>query len=61
MVPTSGSGKLVSVQPYQGQFELLVGQKLGQFERHKLDPGMILKQGDKALHADGLCFQQRHP
>ena len=45
----------------QGQLELLIGQELRQLEDHKFDAGMILEEGDKALHADGLRFEQRHP
>jgi hypothetical protein len=51
----------VSVEADQGQLELLIGQELRQLEDHKFDAGMILKEGDKALHADGLGFEQRHP
>ena len=53
--------ELVTVQANQGQFELLIGQELRQFEDHELDPGMILKKRDKTLHADGLRFEQRYP
>ena len=49
------------MEAYQGQRELLIGQKLRQLENHKLDPGMILEERDKTLHPDGLRFEQRYP
>ena len=54
-------GELFSVQANQGQLELLVGQELRQLKNHKFYTGMILKEGDKTLHADGLGLEQRHP
>jgi hypothetical protein len=49
------------VETDQGQLEFLISQELRQLEDHKFDPGMILKEGDKTLHSDGLGFEQRHP
>jgi hypothetical protein len=49
------------MKPNQGQCELLIGQELRHLENHKLDTGMILEEGDKTLHPDGLRFEQRHP
>jgi hypothetical protein len=56
-----GQGELVPVEADQGQLEFLISQKLRQLEDHKFDAGMILKEGDKTLHADGLGFKQRDP
>ena len=52
--------ELVSVKADQGQLEFLISQKLRQLEDHKFNAGMILKEGDKTLHTDGLRFEQRH-
>ena len=41
--------------------EDLFGQELRQLKNHKFYTGVILKEGDKALHADGLGLEQRHP
>ena len=53
-------GETFPVQANQGQVELLVGKELRELKDNELDPGVVLKERDKTLHADGLRLKQCH-